>query len=169
MCSDSNTLFRDVYRCRAIAAYAHACALKNVIIDWMDPVDDNNDREKRGDRENRGDNEKRGNKDHKELRLSCHNSNYGKCTGGAVYTERAPTKNKTCRELSMKSHEKFANIYGFGDEAIPGCICPDGQLYEDLGFGTLQCVPKSSCSCYDVSSNHFYAAGEQIKRACSTW
>lgn len=145
MCSDANRLFRDVYRCRAIATYARECAKKNVTINWMD------------------------NSDLSELKTACQNSNYGKCTGGAVYTEQAPTRNKTCRELSVKNHEKYANVYGYADEAIPGCACPEGQLYEDLGSGTLQCVPKSSCSCFDVSTNHFYAAGEQIKRACSTW
>lgn len=145
MCLDGNALHRDLYRCRAIAAYAFACAAKGIVLQWID------------------------NDELKDVKAACYNSNYGKCAGGALYTEKSPNKARTCRELSMKVHEKFANNYAIVDEAIPGCACPEGHLYEDLGFGTQQCVPKASCSCYDVTSNHFYAAGEEIKRACSTW
>lgn len=144
LCLDGNNLHREVFRCRAIAAYAFACAAKGVILNWMES------------------------EELRDVKQACQNNTYGICSGGAFYTEKAPTKNRTCRELSMKVHDKYANNFAYSDETVPGCACPEGYLFEDLG-GSQQCVPKSSCSCYDSSSGHFYAAGEQIKRACSTW
>lgn len=144
ICSDESSFHRDAYRCRAIAAYAYACSKKQILLNWFE------------------------HEDLKDLKQACYNSNYGKCFGGSFYTDRARTKNTTCRDLFVKSHEKYSNNYDSEDEPVAGCSCPENQ-YLELIDNRLQCVPISSCNCVQVETNRVFAAGEKIKKACSTW
>jgi hypothetical protein len=141
---DTNQHHRELYRCRAVAAYAYECASKGIELDWLE------------------------NESLKDLKAACYNSNYGKCFGGAAYSECSRTANTTCRDLVIKTREKFANDYNQETVCVPGCSCPEDQYYETIS-NRQQCVTKSSCSCYDIGSGRYYNANEKIKRACSTW
>lgn len=106
--------------------------------------------------------------DLKDLKSACYNSHYGKCYGGSVYSECARTVNTTCKDLFSKSTEKYANQNNQNHLCVAGCSCPEDQYFEKIN-NQLQCVTKSSCTCYDMASNRYYQPNDQIKRACSTW
>ena len=141
MCADENSNHRDLYRCRAVAAYAHECANRGVILNWFDREDLLN------------------------IKTACYNSKYGKCYGGSSYSECAKQVNSTCKDFFTRSTEKFSSQNSF---CVAGCSCPEGQVLDKIGSNYM-CVEKSSCTCYDFATEKYYKPGESIKKACSTW
>lgn len=140
ICSDANSNQRDLYRCRAVAAYAHECSSRGVVIDWF-----NND-------------------DFRDIKISCYNSKYGKCYGGASYSECTKLVNATCKDFSRSS----LKYQGKTDYCVAGCSCPEGQALDKVNDQYL-CVTKESCTCYDFATNKYYQPDESMKKACSTW
>lgn len=139
MCSDENSNHRDVYRCRAVAAFAHECASKGVVLNWLE------------------------NEDLRDVKTACYNSKYGKCYGGSEYSECTKLVNSTCKDLFIRDRFSDLNEY-----CVAGCSCPEGQFLDKIN-DQYMCVVRESCSCYDLANNKYYQPGETIKRSCSTW
>ncbi|XP_075044669.1 mucin-5B-like [Mixophyes fleayi] len=59
---------------------------------------------------------------------------------------------KSCKTLDMECY----------NECEPGCVCPNGLIYDDIG----DCILPSQCPC--VYGGKFYATGEIITITCNT-
>lgn len=64
---------QNMYLCRAMAAYAYACAKSGSPINWMSDL---------------------------SLKQACTSSNYGVCTGGQVFQDCSTKCLKTCKEIT---------------------------------------------------------------------
>lgn len=142
LCSDANHFKRQLYQCRAFAAYAHECADKGILINWL------NDYSLKGVME------------------ACYTTGYGKCFGGSEYSECSRTVNTTCKDLFLKHNERYSNSQD--QVCVAGCSCPEDH-YFDIINNQLQCVPRSSCTCYDIGTNKYYQPNEKVKRSCAEW
>ncbi|CAF1517468.1 unnamed protein product, partial [Didymodactylos carnosus] len=76
LCVDLSANYQDQIKCSMVAAYAHECALKSIIVDWMN-VDN--------------------------LASSCQNINYGKCPSTVPYSECVPSCMSSCSDISLQT------------------------------------------------------------------
>lgn len=73
LCADTNSRYRSVYFCAAVAAYARECQMANVSVNWMADS---------------------------RIQSYCQDAQYGQCTGGAAYSDCAPKCDQTCSQVA---------------------------------------------------------------------
>ncbi|CAF1170552.1 unnamed protein product, partial [Didymodactylos carnosus] len=76
LCSDLSADYQNTYTCYHLAAYAHECASRGIIIDWMSSP---------------------------QLSTSCKASSYGSCNNEMKYTECVSSCAYSCSDLQLAS------------------------------------------------------------------
>lgn len=140
LCIDSSELHTNFYVCRAFAHYAYELAARGQIIDWFNHPD------------------------LAEIKKSCEDTRYGKCSGGSKYTESSSLVGKSCADFGLQ--DKVANHLSQQIRHCPGCSCPDNKYFDDTNYG--MCVDKQSCPCYDPATRKSKALGYKLKKGCSS-
>ncbi|XP_060080481.1 mucin-2-like [Ylistrum balloti] len=83
---------------------------------------------------------------------------YSRCTYGGSYTECASICNGRCRDTQM-SDMTCQEI------CVPGCQCPDGQLYNGDGQGA--CVTIDQCTCFNHYDGSYVEPNTSTRQGCT--
>ncbi|CAF4176668.1 unnamed protein product [Rotaria socialis] len=139
LCVDSASDYVSTYTCYHLATYAHECAERGIIIDWMSKP---------------------------SLSNACHIAPYpyGQCSspdGGSTstsYSECVSACDYSCSDLDQKSSLNCEN------RCLPGCACPTNTYYNSK---SLSCIRAEQCPCYDVSTESYVQPGQNLFRTCT--
>lgn len=138
LCVDLSDGYRSTYSCYHVAAYAHACAQRGIIIDWMS---------------------------NSNLSNICRSAPkpYGGCgssnsSSSTSYSECVSACDYSCSDLAEKSSLNCET------QCLPGCLCPDNTYYDHR---SRLCLSAEQCSCYDTSTKTYVQPDQSIFRICT--
>ncbi|CAF1096107.1 unnamed protein product [Rotaria sordida] len=139
LCDDISSDYISTYTCYHLATYAHKCADRGIVIDWMSKT---------------------------SLSNACQIAPYpyGQCSSSddvsssTSYSECVSACDYSCSDLDQKSSLNCEN------QCLPGCACPTDTFYD---VKSRSCIRAEQCPCYDISTKSYIQPGQNILRTCT--